>query len=821
MSRASIAVVLTVATLLCVPVAVRADSVLEAARLQLDGWALSGADPAAQVVAHGKQGAEAPGRLLVLIVEGRRYEITLSPSRSALAGLPVSQRRAYADTQLYRGSIAGMPNGWARITVAGDRLYALLWDGTDFLAVEPQEAARVAGSAKAARAFVHQAYRPLAYEDLSFEQDTRAGHDHAHPVAPALKGTVPSAAFAKGEVGGRMRVAWIADSLFNTRHGDASREEMLARINIVAGIFQEQLGLELAVDELTILSPSEDGFSTSDAGRLLDQVEQAKLATGTRRAAGVLHLMTGRALDGNTVGIAAVGAACSARFGVSLTEARRPAAVDALIAAHEIGHNFDAPHDGEGACASAPGGYLMAPRLSQTDEFSPCSVDVMIDFLQRASCVSEVRASDVAVSGEAPSEVLVGTTHTVEYLIDSPGVGDAYDIAVSLAFAGAGLDLRSVTLEGGICTRGEQRIDCTLPTLDGGDAALLRATFVAVAVGSWPFSVSVSAPGDSNPDDNLSEALVTVRPAADLAVSFAEAALVTAPGAARRVPFTFLNAGPLIARDVVLEFSADRSTLLAVEQVQGCRAGPGERQWRCDIPSLAVGERRRGELLAVASADDDGEARREALHAELQSVLTDPAPADNVASSDLIVARTVADLAARLLSAAVELEIGQARSVEVEITNHGPDPATTVSLEVAFSLGTVSVLEATLANGSPCTVEAAAVRCQLEALAVGERGVVRLVLQALSGERLRLLSAVSGAAYDPARENDTVTSDLAVAEKAGPGSEDAVALPAPTNPGAGSEASGGGGAFDPTVLVLLALAAVSRRWRHRVRRAGR
>ncbi|MEO0424284.1 MAG: M12 family metallo-peptidase [Pseudomonadota bacterium] len=817
MSRDSLALVLTVATLLCAPVAGRAQALPEGAQLQLDGWALSEGELSSRVGGQGKQGGDAQDRRLSLTVEGRRYEITLSPARSVLGGLPVAQRRAFAPTRLYRGTLAGMPDGWARVTVADDKLFVLIWDGHDFIAVEPLATTGTAGASKADRGRpAHRAYRPLAYEDLSFAEDSRAVPHEAHAHTLTAKAEAPSAAFSKANVGARMQVAWVADSYFRSRHGNDSQDEMLARINTVAGIFAEQLGLELVIDELTVLSPAEDDFSANDAGRLLDQVEQFKLATSTRRAAGVLHLMTGRTLDGNTVGIAAVGAACSARFGVSLTEARRPAAVDALIAAHEIGHNFDAPHDGEGACASTPGGYLMAPRLGQSDEFSPCSVDVMVEYLRRASCVSEVRASDVAVSGDPPAEVFVGTTHTVEYLIDSPGVGDAFDIGLTLNFADVGLDVRSVTLEGGICTRGDQRIDCTLAALEGGDAAVFRVTFVAVGIGSWPLSVAVSAPSDSDPTDNLREALVTVRPATDLAVSFDDAALVVTPGAGRRLPFSVLNAGPMVARDVVVEFSAEQSTLLDVVAVEGCRAGADAQQWRCEIPSLAVGEQRRGELVAVASADaGDGAVRREALRAEVWSVFPDPAPADNVASSELVVAASVADLAARLKDAAVELEIGEARTVELEITNHGPDPANSVLLDVAFSLGTVSVLEATLAGGAPCAIEAGAVRCQLDALAVGERSTVRLVLQMLAGERLRLLTAVASAAYDPAEGNDLVTSDLVVAEKSVAATGDAVGAtaPAPANLGSGSSGGGGGGSFDPGVLVLLSLAVGLRRRR--------
>ena len=71
-----------------------------------------------------------------------------------------------------------------------------------------------------------------------------------------------------------------------------------------------------------------------------------------------------------------LGSVCNANFAASLSEGRLTPATDWLIAAHEIGHTFNAPHDGErGACASTPLNFIMAPSVNPANRtFSDCSV---------------------------------------------------------------------------------------------------------------------------------------------------------------------------------------------------------------------------------------------------------------------------------------------------------------------------------------------------------------------------------------------------------------------------------------------------------------
>src|SRR4029077_9346693 len=73
--------------------------------------------------------------------------------------------------------------------------------------------------------------------------------------------------------------------------------------------------------------------------------------------------------------------------------------MSALIAAHELGHNFNAPHDGEaGACSSTPQTFLMAPTINMSSQFSSCSLQQMQARIQTAQCLTPYVPPDVGLS---------------------------------------------------------------------------------------------------------------------------------------------------------------------------------------------------------------------------------------------------------------------------------------------------------------------------------------------------------------------------------------------------------------------------------------
>jgi len=174
-----------------------------------------------------------------------------------------------------------------------------------------------------------------------------------------------------------IRVAYMYDDAlesFASARGTTAKAQSLIHLNIVDGIFSNQVGVKLLLNGGERIS----GSGNINSSTLLEEFRQFVIQRGNP---GIAHLFTGRELDSSVAGIAYVGAICSANYGVGLSEVgknSRLPVIGGLIAAHEVGHNFGAPHDNQsGACASTPGNFLMNPSINGSDQFSSCSLTQM------------------------------------------------------------------------------------------------------------------------------------------------------------------------------------------------------------------------------------------------------------------------------------------------------------------------------------------------------------------------------------------------------------------------------------------------------------
>src|SRR5262249_17730464 len=158
-------------------------------------------------------------------------------------------------------------------------------------------------------------------------------------------------------------VGVVADYEFYQVFNSDPEGAIIARMDIVDGIWSSQVGVKISLAPLTVVKTATEPFTSTVPSDLLSQVEQYRSSHAAQRATGVTHLMTGRDLDGDTVGIAYMGTVCNSQSADSLSEGNHSTLFSGLVAAHELGHSFNAPHDGEaGACASTPQTFLMAPK---------------------------------------------------------------------------------------------------------------------------------------------------------------------------------------------------------------------------------------------------------------------------------------------------------------------------------------------------------------------------------------------------------------------------------------------------------------------------
>ncbi len=122
--------------------------------------------------------------------------------------------------------------------------------------------------------------------------------------------------------------------------------------NAVDLIYQRDIDVPIRLSAVIIRPDQDDPYSaTSGGGRLGElQTEWQGPMSGVRRD--LAHLISGIDFDGGVVGVAFVGVACSTGAGYGVTQYNGLSFGSVVgVAAHEVGHNFNASHcDGDSDC---------------------------------------------------------------------------------------------------------------------------------------------------------------------------------------------------------------------------------------------------------------------------------------------------------------------------------------------------------------------------------------------------------------------------------------------------------------------------------------
>lgn len=445
---------------------------------------------------------------------GRAFELQLEPNDRLLAG---NARRALTgDAQAFRGRLAGSPGSWVRIVLADGMPRGIIVDGGHVYAIEaPGDSAVTAASAVIYR---------LA--DVVIEPGTlRCGASMSGSAARMFGNVVGELETAMAQAPGATRqidIGAIGDFEFFDGNGGTSEAAILTRLNIVDGIYSEQLGVQIHVEELEVFADPSDPFSdTTVPGDLLDELVSYRRNTQAQSSQGLTHLYTGRDLDTNTVGIAFTNVLCHPSHGAGLTQAGGNPTFDSLVAAHEIGHNFGAPHDGESgsACESETGEFIMAPTLNGSDEFSQCSILQMQPNIDSASCIVPLPSSDMSLVLDGSLDpVLLGNSATVRFTATNVGTETAENVAVSVALPTL-VSLDSATVSQGSCSSGAGQVDCSIGTVPGGSDATVTVNVTAVDTGTDAFTAAVTSDTDDFAGNDTSTAELTVDPAVNLVVN--------------------------------------------------------------------------------------------------------------------------------------------------------------------------------------------------------------------------------------------------------------------------------------------------------------
>lgn len=333
---------------------------------------------------------------------GRRFDVDLEPNESIARAVPANR----SDIKPYSGTVAGQSGSWVRLTHTRDGWRGVINDGQDLYAIEPGSELRNSavqplpdGGSSSTPVIYRLADAILSGEaaycgtEANESLTPSSGNDQSTALQTFTQLTKELARKDAASVPGRQLVVGVlADHTFTDAVGPDPQGAIVARMDIVDGIWSAQVGIRIVLAPVTIFTDSNDRFSsTTVAADLLAEVAGFRAGLSAHSNVGLTHLMTGRKMDGNIIGIAYLGAVCDGAESVSLSQSTVSTTIGALIAAHELGHNFNAIHDGvPGVCSTTPQTYLMAPVINFSEQFSTCSLTQIELRAETASCVAPI-----------------------------------------------------------------------------------------------------------------------------------------------------------------------------------------------------------------------------------------------------------------------------------------------------------------------------------------------------------------------------------------------------------------------------------------------
>lgn len=463
--------------------------------------------------------ASAREQRLHLEAYGKSFDLDLTPNDGIRAAIPAGR----TDIQPLAGTVSGLPGSWVRLTRTRAGWRGMMFDGTEIYAIEPvadiaDAAVQPLEATDPTSPVIYRLADALMTVGPDFGDTITVAPDASTtdtlpgaPTTPAPTGETSAkkvfealakdmAASAMQFPSKRLLTGVVADYEFATRFSADPVGTIIARMDIVDGIWSSQVGVKIALAPITLISTSQEPFTTTVPNDLLAQVRHYRSGSSQQMSLGVTHLMTGRDLDGNTVGIAYMGSVCQGDTAVSLSEGSHSTTMSALIAAHELGHNFNAPHDGDssGACASTPQTFLMAPTINMSNQFSTCSLQQIQARIQTAQCLTAYTPPSVSLS--VPSAAVSAAPNsplTLKFSVFAVGDDASNNVAVSATLPTA-LTFQSANVAGGTCTQGAGTVTCQIGSLVSGDSRDVTLNVTTGTVGTSTVDVDVSSSNNSN-----------------------------------------------------------------------------------------------------------------------------------------------------------------------------------------------------------------------------------------------------------------------------------------------------------------------------------
>jgi len=281
-------------------------------------------------------------------------------------------------SRTYRGTIDEIPGSVIAASLLDEGLFAriLLPDGGEYW-IEPL-AARIAEAG-------------ISDHAIYSSDNVRGKSGTCGTIAEEVHGAVErfNVERGSGPCGANFCVAQVAcdaDVFFYQDWGN-STTAVVNRINTVFNavnvVYERDVKIRHTITQIVVRTDGDEPYSTSEASTLLSQLANEWNNNLPSVPRDVVHMFTGRALDGSTIGIAYLGVICNNQQAYGLVESDCCGSLNCAsdLSAHELGHNWNGPH-----CSCNQ--FTMNPSITCRNRFNTGSINTIVNFRDARGCLA-------------------------------------------------------------------------------------------------------------------------------------------------------------------------------------------------------------------------------------------------------------------------------------------------------------------------------------------------------------------------------------------------------------------------------------------------
>ncbi|GJM22914.1 MAG: hypothetical protein DHS20C15_28290 [Planctomycetota bacterium] len=387
--------------------------------------------------------------------------------------------------QTFRGSVLEWPGSRAAGSMVNGELDAIVSIGEGLPVYGIQAARPHLPSARADDYVVHSSLDVRA-GDWTCAEPLVETDAFTHDLPPAAPGYLGASDVLITEI------ACDADFEYYQLNGSSvanTEADILNIINRVEEIYEPDVGLVYEVTAIVVRTSEPDPYNTTNPGGLLGQFRSHWQFNHAGIQRDIAHFFTGKNVDGSVIGIASLGVICNLASGYGLSQSRFTSNLVSRtgLTAHELGHNWSAPHcNGQSDCGIMCSGLGGCTGVLTTFGATPRSQ--IIAHKQNKGCLEDLVPPPLpTISNVSPGSVAA---------LDGGEVvvtGESFKKVQAVTLNGVEID--DVT----VVTQQELRFDAPLASVIGANALVVENITGPSAAASLDI-VPVSAPVFRGPD---------------------------------------------------------------------------------------------------------------------------------------------------------------------------------------------------------------------------------------------------------------------------------------------------------------------------------